>query len=279
MINNIKLFIQGFIVGLGKIMPGVSGSVMAISFGIYEKLIASLSSIKIFKQNIKFIFILFGGIGLAILIGSNAIKYLLANYYIKTLMFMIGMMIPGIIPLIKNVKNKDINFKNILLCLSFFIGLFLLEILNFHSSSTLDEPYFHTFLSLILCGLLDAASTVIPGISGSALLMLVGYYERIITALANLLTFTDLLNSILTLIPFFIGIAIGIVLTSKLITYLFKHHRALTYMLIIVFSSFSIFALLSNTFSLITTVGETISGILFLCLGVISTKVLEKFIK
>ena len=113
MINNVKLFIQGFIVGLGKIMPGVSGSVMAISFGIYEKLISCFSSIKIFKQNLKFLTIILTGIILAILLGSNAIKYLLANYYINTLMFMIGLMIRGIIPLVKNVQNKNLTFKNI----------------------------------------------------------------------------------------------------------------------------------------------------------------------
>lgn len=278
-IKNVKLFIEGFIIGIGKIMPGVSGSVMAITFGLYERLISSLSSIKKLKENLSFLIVLFLGIALAILIGSNAIKYLLTNYYINTLMFMIGMMIPGLTPLIKNVQNRELNFKKVSICIIVFLGLILLNTLNFNNTNSLNETYLHTVFSLILCGLLDAASTVIPGISGSALLMLVGYYERIITSFANMLTFTNFSNSILVIIPFLIGIGIGIVLTSKLITYLFKHHRTLTYMLIIVFSSFSILALLENTFLLTTSITDCLGGILFLSFGIISAYFLKRLIK
>lgn len=278
-IKKIKIFIQGFIIGLGKIMPGVSGSVMAITFNLYEKLITSLSSIKEFKKNISFLLFLFIGIFLAILLGSNVIKILLENYYLNTIMFFIGMMIPGIFPLVKNVKNKDLNFKKILICIIVFFCLFLLSTVNFNNSNSLNEPYLHTFLSLILCGFLDAISTVVPGISGSALLMLVGYYERIITSLANLLTLTDCLNSFLVLIPFAIGIGVGIVLTSKVITYLFKNYRSLTYMLIIEFSVFSILTLFSNTLSIATNISDFIFSIIFLILGIILTRLLNKILK
>lgn len=277
--RNIKLFIEGFLVGFGKIMPGVSGSVLAISFGIYEKIIACLSSLKELKKNAKFMLILAVSIFLAIVLGSNVIKYLLTNYYTKTLMFFIGMIVPGIFPIIKNVKNDDLTPRRVFLCTFIFAFLMILNTMDFSSTAPTGEPYLHEFLSLVMCGLIDAASTIIPGISGTALLMVIGYYERIITALANLLTFTDFSRSIMIFIPFFIGMAIGIVLTAKLITYLFQNHRTFTYMIIVVFAIFSIIGLFMNIIAIAPTVKELLTSIVFLVLGYIFTVTIEKVLK
>lgn len=277
--EKLKLFIQGFIIGVGKIMPGVSGSVMAICFGLYERIIESLSSLTNFKKNIQFMTFLGIGIILAILIGSNIIRFLLLNHYTKTMMFFIGMMIPGLFPLLKEVKNTDLTFKNTLLCVAVFAFLMLLNIADMTSPSIKTESYIHHFLSLTLCGLLDAASTIIPGISGSALLMILGYYETIITAFANLLTLTDFLASMAVLIPFLIGLLLGLVLVSKMISHLFKNHRVMTYMLIIVFAVYSILTLLGNVLNLLDNPFSLVVGIIFLVLGIISTATLEKAFK
>ena len=129
-----------------------------------------------------------------------------------------------------------------------------------------------------MCGLLDAASTIIPGISGTAILMILGYYERIITSLADILTMSDFLRSISVLIPFFIGMGIGVVLTSKLITYLFRTNRAFTYMLIIVFASFSVVALFMNVLSFGASGSELLSSSIFLFLGFVFTILLNKYL-
>ena len=273
--GNIKLFIEGFLVGFGKIMPGVSGSVLAICFGLYERIVASLSSLKELKKNAKFMTIIGISVLLAIVLGSNVIKYLLTNYYTKTLMFFIGMVIPGVFPIIKNVKNSDLTFKRVTLCTFVFTFLILLNTVGFSSNDVTEEPYLHEFISLVMCGLVDAASTIIPGISGTALLMVLGYYERIITALASLLTFTDMPRSIMVLVPFFIGMGIGVVLTAKFITYLFKKHRAFTYMMIVVFALFSIIGLFMNVFAVAKGI-ELISSSLFLAFGFASTVLLNK---
>lgn len=277
--EKLKLFIQGFIIGIGKIMPGVSGSVMAICFGVYERIVESLSSLKNFKRNAKFMAFIGIGIVLAILVGSNVIRLLLINHYTKTMMFFIGMMIPGIVPLLKEVKNTDLTFKNTLLCVAVFAFLMLLNVINITSGSTPIESYGHLFLSLFFCGLLDAASTIIPGISGSAILMILGYYESIITAFANILTLTDLLSSLAVIIPFSIGLIIGLVLVSKIITHLFKCHRVVTYMLIIVFAIYSILTLLGSVLGLLENPLSLIMGFTFLALGCISTILLERVFK
>lgn len=276
--ENIRIFIKGFIVGFGKIMPGVSGSVLAIILGVYERLIASFSSLKELKKNAKFMFFIGIGIMLAIVLGSNVIKYLLTNYYLKTIMFFVGMVIPGAFPLLKNVKNEDISIKRVLICTAIFTFLVILNTAGFRSNAIEGESYFHEFLSLVMCGLLDAASTIIPGISGTAILMILGYYERIITSLADILTMSDFLRSISVLIPFFIGMGIGVVLTSKLITYLFRTNRAFTYMLIIVFASFSVVALFMNVLSFGASGSELLSSSIFLFLGFVFTILLNKYL-
>ncbi|MCI8498938.1 MAG: DUF368 domain-containing protein [Bacilli bacterium] len=274
--EQIKLFLEGFIVGLGKIIPGVSGSVMAICFGIYERIVSSISNFKEFKNNYKFMAIVGSGIFLAILVGSKMIKFLLINYFVYTMMLFIGMMIPGVLSLLKNVKNEQLTLKRAIICICLFLFLYILNIANFSSGAIVKESYIHQFISLILCGILDAASTIIPGISGSALLMIVGYYETIITALANILSFTDIMFSVRVLVPFFIGMGIGLVLTSKLITYLFKNARVLTYMMIIVFAVFSIITLLGSVFDFIIDIKTLIFGIIFMGLGFVIAYVLEK---
>lgn len=273
--NKIKTFLQGFIVGLGKIIPGVSGSVMAVCFGIYERIISALSSLSVLKSDFKFISTLGLGLVIAIVLGSNVIKILLIACYIPTMMFFIGMMIPGLFPIIKEVKNKDLTVGRVIICLTILFLLVYLNVLGTTSHVAENESYFHEFISLFLCGIIDAATTVIPGISGSALLMLFGYYEKIISSLANVFSLT----SISTLIPFLAGISLGVVLTSKLVTYLFKNHRVMTYMLIIVFAVFSILAVLCNTISLAGGVIHILPYVIFTILGCVSTYLLERIFK
>ncbi len=276
--KNLKLFVMSFIVGLGKIIPGVSGSVMAICFGIYERVIESISSIKGFRKNLNFISVFGLGVIFAILIGSRAIKYLLTNYYLYTMMMFIGLMIPGVISIIKNVKNEDLSFKRVIIAILVFVALYTFSIVDFSSGLIVEESYFHEFISLILCGILDAASTIIPGISGSAILIIIGYYDAIISALANVLTLTNMLYSIKVLVPFFIGMGLGLVMTSKLITYLFKHFRVMTYMLIIVFAVFSIVALLSGILEFVINPFNFMFGLMFLAIGIVIAYILDKIL-
>lgn len=270
--EKIRTFLQGFIIGLGKIMPGVSGSVMAICFGIYERMIAAFSSIKTMKKDWKFMAILGVGLGLAIVFGSNVIKLLLTSHYVPTMMFMIGMMIPGLFPIIKEVKNEDLTFRRTVICLAVLLFLIYLNVINTSGHIAGRESYFHEFISLFMCGIVDAASTIIPGISGSALLMLFGYYEAIIASLANVFSF----QSALVLTPFLLGMALGVVLTSKLVTYLFAHHRVITYMVIIVFASFSVLAIFVNLLSIVESLPRLVFYSIFTVLGFATTYFLEK---
>src|SRR5574344_2487510 len=127
--NDVKLFIQGFIIGIGKIIPGVSGAMFEMMFGVYEKSLNIISNLKTeLKKNFKFICILGISIGVAIIFGSNIIKNCLDKYYLPTMLLFIGMMASGIKPLFNKVKDEKIRIKNILCALIVVILLFLMSI-------------------------------------------------------------------------------------------------------------------------------------------------------
>lgn len=271
--NKLKLFAEGFVVGLGKIMPGVSGSLMAICFGFYERLISCLSSFKTLRNDFSFFMTVLFGIAIAIVVGSNAIKFLFDRYFILTISTFVGMMIPGVFSLFKNVKGTDLTYKRCMISVFVFFLLILLNTVNMTGGSITEYRGIGNGISLFLCGILDAAATIIPGISGSALLMIVGYYEVIISALASPI------ENLLVLIPFLWGLCVGVVLISKLMSYLFQSHRAFSYMLIITLAAFSIIVLMTAIFKAISNPIELVYAFIFTAIGAIITSTLDKLLE
>lgn len=272
--DKIKIFFKGFIIGLGKIMPGVSGSVIAICLGLYERIISCLSSFKNLKHDFSFFINIFLGILLAIILGSRVIKSSLDASFIYTISLFIGLMLPGLFPLFKEVNNEGLTLKIVLTGVIIFFALILFNTFTFKGSNIVSTSVIYNFLSLILCGILDAAATIIPGISGSALLLLVGYYDTIITSLANPFT----ISSIKILIPFGIGMILGVIIISKIVSYLFKNYRIGTFVLIISFALFSIFSLIKEVLLLIVSPLELLISIIFLIIGIISSHLLERIL-
>lgn len=262
----IKLFFKGFIIGLGKIIPGVSGALFACLFGVYELIIECLSSPSIIIKKFNRVLPLGIGIVFAIIFGSNIIKYLLINYYVNSMSFFIGVLTFSIIPLInKSIKTKH-KFKDYFIASVLTILIASLLLIDFSENLRVEENYLREFISLILCGFIDAGSTIIPGISGSALLMIFGYYEIVITALAVL--------DLKVLTPFLIGFILGLVLIAKLINYLFKNYKDVVDLSIMTFAMFSIIYLSINTFFSLTKL--TIEPIIPFITGFILSYIMEK---
>ena len=275
--NKISLFLKGFIIGLGKIIPGVSGALFAILFGVYEELIESISCLKSFVNNYKRIFFLAFGIGLAIIFGSNVIRFLLNTCYVEAMSFFIGIMTFGLMPLLKDLKNTKILKKDFIISLSIIAILILLFSLDFKSSSSLVTGSFKDFISLFLCGVLDAISTIIPGLSGTSLLMMVGYYEIIIDAFASVLS-THFFSVAYILFPFLLGLVLGIVMLAKALKYLFQNYKNIMKITIVGFLIFSLLMLFKNVFLVIYSY-EIVSMLIFLFLGFILGYIIENKIK
>lgn len=275
--KDIKLFIEGFIIGIGKIIPGVSGAMFAMMFGVYEKALNIISNLKkeLFK-NLKFMIILGTSILLAIILGSNIIKRCLDNYYLPTMMLFIGMMAGGIKPLFNNVKGIKVEKQNIICAIIVVAILVIVSSLDFGvNESNLDKNPI-TFLLLIISGFVDAFATVVPGICGTALLMIIGYYDVVITSLSDIFNISNLENNLFILIPFVIGLLLGVYLISKLINYLFKNHKTKTYYSIIGFAITSIILLFKDVLSKTYGIQEIIISIVLFIIGFIIVHFLEK---
>jgi len=253
--KNLILFLKGIIIGVGKIIPGVSGAMLSISLGVYEKLISSMANIFTeTKKNLQFLLIIGSGIIISIMLSSNLIMYCLDNYYLLTMLLFIGMII-GCIPNIVETAKINITRKNVILMLLPFIILLLL---NIFSNNAFNVSI--NFINLILIGILEALTMIIPGVSGSAILMMLGVYETIIDSLSSL----DHLD---ILLPFIIGIIIGVIALSKILNNLFKKHKISCYYVILGFSIATIFILLGNIFVISYSFYELFKGLLFLILG------------
>lgn len=259
--------IKGFIIGIGKIIPGVSGAMLAITLGVYEKLIESISNIKTdIIGNIKFLTKIGIGLILAIALTSKMIVKCLNLYYLPTMLLFIGIIIGGIPKIIKNTKLKKLD---IILSLIILITLSL-TLNNINSINHYQIKYtIIDFIKLIGIGAIDAASSIIPGISGTALLMMLGYYDTIIAMFANILDINYLGKNLFIMIPFLLGFIIGTIQISKLINIIIKKKQNTMNQIIILFMTFTIILLLKDTLSKPFKISELIIGIILLIIGLV----------
>ncbi len=246
--KNISLFIKGFIMGIANIIPGVSGGTLAITLGIYEDLIGILSNfLKNIKKNIKFLLPIGIGMIASILSLSKVINYCLEHFEIQTILFFIGLILGGLPLILKKAKLKKIKLSNIIVFLITFSVIMSFTFIkgdsftvNLQSLNIIKE------VILFLVGMVAAATMVIPGISGSFVLMLLGYYKPIIDTISNLTNYKEIFHNSLILFPFGIGVIIGIVLVAKLIEFLLNKYEHITYSGILGFIIASIFSILLN---------------------------------
>ena len=271
------LAIKGFIIGVANIIPGVSGGTLAITLGIYERLINAISHfMKNIKENIKLLFPIGIGAVLSLAILSNAISYALTNFKFPTTLFFIGLIIGGI-PLLYKKIDKEVNGKNILLMLITFSIVVLFTFMDSGNKViSFANMDIYKYITLFIVGIIAAATMVIPGISGSFVLMLLGYYEPIINTIKDFTHLNNIASNLAILIPFGIGVLVGIVLIAKLIEYLLAKHEVPTYFMIIGFILASIISIIVEA-GLTTNIMFIVSGIILFMLGfVIAYKLGEK---
>ena len=256
------------------IIPGVSGGTLAISLGIYEKTINVITHFfKNFKENIIFIVNLGLGIVASIILGALILNYTFEHYPIPTIIFFIGLLIGSIPSLTKRVDLRNtLKISNIfyfLLGVSLVLGVYLFK----GSSEVTFSNGFNLVQSikLVLVGVVAAATLVIPGISGSFMLMILGYYKPILEVISETIKFNNLGNNILILIPFGVGVLLGIIGIAKLIEYLLKNHETKTYYAIIGFLIASIIEIFASLFSYQASIIQVIISTILFILGLLLT--------
>ncbi len=234
MLNYIKKIIAGIAIGIANVIPGVSGGTIAVVFGVYSDLIGAASlDIKTIKANFKIYLCLFGGMGLGVLLFARLFRLVYERFPIQTNFFFIGLIIGSIFIIFEFVREKEqkSSFKTASKILWFFIGLSIMLALYFFkgaaasSTAAVETLSLGSFIFLFLAGFVGAAAMVIPGISGSFLLLIMGAYYTVIKAITEL--------NIPVLIPVGLGILAGIILSARLIGFLMEKFPKITYAFIL----------------------------------------------
>lgn len=274
--ENIILALKGFLIGLANIIPGVSGGTMMVSFGLYERLIGIASNLtKDIKKNIKFILPILIGAFVSIAFFSNIITICLDKYKVATPLLFTGLIMGGV-PIIYKKTSKKLNISSIIaftLTIIFMALIYLL--LNKSSNVSFSNMQFTNYILLFIIGIVAAATMVIPGISGSFVLMLIGYYEPIVNVISDLTKFNNIFSNILILAPFGIGVLFGIISIAKLIKYLLKRFEVQTYSAILGFVISSGILIVSSLFGLSCSTIELVIGIILLIVGTLVTYKME----
>lgn len=275
--ENIMLILKGFALGIANVIPGVSGGTIAVILGIYEKLIDILSNLKTkLKENFKYLLFLAIGLILAIGLFSNVVTFCLKNYPFATILFFIGFIIGGMPPLLNKVKSK-IDIKSVICFIIAFTVVMLMAFITPDTmNKSLDIINIKTLIILFLIGVLGAASMVLPGISGSFVLMLIGYYEPIMNSISEFTKLNNLTHNILILAMFGLGVLFGIIFMAKLIKILLEKYEIPMYMGIIGFviaSAISIFvSVIGSSYGVL----QIIIGVILMFVGIIASRMINK---
>ncbi len=281
--------IKGMLIGIANVIPGVSGGTMALSMGVYDKIIGSVSNLfKDFRRSVLNLLPILAGCALGIVGFTYAIEYLLSRRTFITCMTFVGLILGGVPVLYRSLQNKKKETGNgipfsgwlaFLILFSIAVGMPLMNSSSETMSTITATP--GTMVILFFIGIIAAATMVVPGVSGSLVLMILGYYYGIINSLKS---FFDALKAFdipammelcLVLVPFGIGVLLGIFLIAKLITFLFESYGVQTYCAIFGLILASPFAIFYNTglFSQLSslTLGTILLGIFLAVAGGVFT--------
>ncbi len=276
--DNVFLFLKGIVMGIANIIPGVSGGTLAVTLNIFDELIGSINGIfKDLKGSLRFLIPLFLGIGFGILAFSSLIEYGLTEHAFATSMLFVGLIV-GSIPLIYGKAiEKGKGSIDYIIGIVVFLGLCFISTKEGSVDNTMDYTVSVAFfIKFFLIGVVASSAMIIPGVSGSFILMVLGAYNIIIFSVSNLLeylkdisNFEILFNSLYVLVPTGLGILVGIVLVSKLIGLLLEKSQTKLYFAVLGLVFGSIFAIFYNplTYSSGFDAFGIVTGIVFFIVG------------
>ena len=241
-------------IGIANIIPGVSGGTIAVILGIFDKLISTINNFtRNIKKNLKFILPIGLGMGFSILAFSSLLEYCLDNYSLPTNIFFVGL-VCGSVPLIyRKAVAKTKDKSDIFFMIISILIVVLASTVNKDNNTKPNEMLSFLFLiKIFFGGILSAAAMIIPGISGSFVMVLLGIYQPIIHAISNIkrclidIRNTNLIiNTSAVIISLGIGVILGILIISKLISFLMSKYYSKTYFCIlglVIGSIYGIFA-------------------------------------
>ena len=273
----IKSILKGIVIGIANIVPGVSGGTMMVSMGIYDKLIHCITHLfSEFKKSVMFLFPIAVGMLIAIVGSSFALEEMFARIPIQTNLLFVGLILGGLPAIWKNVKGKSVKIGHIAAAIVFFALVAGLAAFGDAEGAAADLSFsVGNVLILFAVGVITSATMVIPGVSGSMVLMLMGFYEPVLATITDFVEalvhfdMDGILSGCGVLIPFGIGVVVGIFGIAKLVEIVFEKFPLYAYWAIIgliVASPVAILLMNLTAFSQITIV-SALTGVIALAVG------------
>ena len=223
--SSLRLFLTGAAMGIADLIPGVSGGTIAFILGIYDALLSAIKSVNAhffralltFKLKEAFSLIpwrfciaLGSGIGVAIFGMASTMKYLLENEPALLFAFFFGLVLASIITVSSTLKW---NFAAV-------ISLVLGAIAGYLIVGAVPSEMPHTPFNLFWSGAVAVMAMILPGISGSFILLVLGQYEYVLGAVTSF--------DIITILPLIVGIVLGIMWFSRVLSWTLKHYHVVT---------------------------------------------------
>lgn len=233
--------LRGMVIGIANIIPGVSGGTMMVSMGIYDKIIHAVTHLfSEFKKSMKLLLPILLGIVAALLVLAKLFDFLLIYYPIATNLGFIGLILGSLPAIFLQVRHKGLSKSSIVCFVIAFVVIVGSAAMGETSGASVTlSTSLGGLAMLFVVGVISAATMVIPGVSGSMILMLMGYYEPIINLISDgidsivHLDWALLGHCIALGVPFAVGVVLGIFGIAKLIEWVFEHYRTQTYWAII----------------------------------------------
>ncbi|HDD7378125.1 TPA: DUF368 domain-containing protein [Staphylococcus aureus] len=237
--------LKGFAMGTSDLVPGVSGGTIALLLGIYNQFISSISGIFSRRFWPSFTFLIPIIIGMLLAMGSlsNLFNYLLSQHHIPT-MFFFGGLIIGIVPYLLKISNYKTSFTNkhymmVIAGIAILIVITLMNNGDKHAGETLTLST-SLIIKYFIAGMCASSAMLLPGISGSFMLLVFGVYGTVMLAISEVVKLNFAGLPILLAVGF--GVLAGFIISSKIIQYFLTHHKLMTFALIIGFVVGSLFA-------------------------------------
>ncbi|HCY9276219.1 TPA: DUF368 domain-containing protein [Staphylococcus aureus] len=237
--------LKGFAMGTSDLVPGVSGGTIALLLGIYNQFIASISGIFSRRFWPSFTFLIPIIIGMLLAMGSlsNLFNYLLSQHHIPT-MFFFGGLIIGIVPYLLKISNYKTSFttKHYMMFIAGIAILIVITLMNNSDKHVGETLTLSTGLIIkyFIAGMCASSAMLLPGISGSFMLLVFGVYGTVMLAISEVVKLNFAGLPILLAVGF--GVLAGFIISSKIIQYFLTHHKLMTFALIIGFVVGSLFA-------------------------------------
>ncbi len=229
--------LRGVVIGLANIIPGVSGGTMMVSMGIYDTIIGCINTLFTdFKRCVKILWPYALGMVLGILGLAKLITYLLGAFPLQTNLTFIGLIFGGLPVILQRTKGEKKGVAGIIAFVAAFALVVGLQIIGEGNGQDAQLTFsVGQVVILFIMGVIASATMVIPGVSGSMMLMLLGYYNPIVSTVSRMVdallgfNLAEILACCGVLVPFGIGVVLGIFAIAKLIEVLLERFKGPTY--------------------------------------------------